>query len=559
MTGVQPTSYPIATAFDVLFNEPIKPASVLANGSQFAFSGAIVTGASVAGNVVHLTLAAPLPASASLYTVTVTGVTDNASNPVDPTRNSACFGIKDVIFRGKMGQFLPTQGAGPHAFSIEGDHAPLTFDPLCDTGIMVDTGTDDIWQYQTRMLYAGNCAAGTASATFEWKFNYNCGTWEPLASNRSHTLDLANGAQDVLEFWWADEDPTQFTTRDIKVGFHVDLSLFAGHAAGDTIAVNGNVLPLDFSLPSVNRIFDDGTAGDATAGDFIYSGQITFPAGSRKDVAHKFLRNGAYECLGQGDRSLFLNDAIYGDGNNGGPILDLPTVKFDFCSTTWRDVAVVFSVDFNNTAWSGIRPGDIVGVDGTPNFDDTFNWNVPSLNTLADNGVAPDLVAGDKVYTGRVLFPAGSAQNVEYKYLFNDAFECIGENNRSFSVNPDAFDAAGAPQVLAVDRFQLCPTATPVPPVRFGDLALGQNNPNPFNPRTVIDFAVAREGRGSLRVYNLRGELVRTLQDGVFAAGGQSLEWDGRGDDGLMVGSGVYLYRLEVDGQALSRRMMLLK
>jgi hypothetical protein len=557
---VQPTSYPITSFFDVYFNEPIKPSSVLANGSQFVFNGgAVATGATVAGNIVHLTLSAPLAASASLYSVTVTGVTDNANNPVpaDNVQNKACFGIKDVVFRGKFGPFLDGQGAGPHAFSIEGDQAPLTFDPLCDVGVMTDTGTDDIWQYETKMLYAGDCAAGTGSESFEWKFNYNCSTWEPLGSNRVHTLDIANGAQDVLEFWWADEDPTLFTTRAVAVEFRVDLSLF-GYAPTDTIAINGNVLPLNFNVPSVNELVDDGTGADAVAGDGVYSTLITFPTGARRDVAYKFLKNGVYECAGQGDRTVFLNDAVFGDGSNGGPVLVLPTVKYDYCASTWRDVAVVFSVDFNNTAWENVLPGDVVSVDGTPNADDTFNWNVPSLNNLADNGVAPDLVAGDRIFTGRVLFPLGSAQNVDYKYLFNDVFECIGEGNRSFSLNPDTYDAAGNPQVLAVDVFQACPTSA-VPPARMGDLVLGQNNPNPFNPKTVITFAIAREGRGSLRVYNLRGELVRTLFEGVFTAGEQSVQWDGRGDNGVLAGSGVYLYRLEMGDEAISRRMMLLK
>jgi hypothetical protein len=522
--------------------------------------GVVATGATVAGNVVHLTLSAPIAASATLYSVTVTGVTDNANNaiPADNVANRACFGIKDVVFRGKFGPFLDSQGAGPHAFSIEGDQAPLTFDPLCDTGVMTDTGIDDIWQTQVRMLYAGNCGAGTASESFEWKFNYNCGTWEPLANNRVHTLDIANGAQDVLEFWWADEDPTLFTTRAVAVEFHVDLNL-AGFALDDTIAINGNVLPLNFDVPSLHELVDDGTGVDVLAADGVYATLVTFPAGSRKDVAYKFLKNGEYECLGQGDRTLYLNDEVFGDGTNGGPVLELPTVKFDFCTTTWSDVAVVFRVDFNNTAWENVRPADVVTVAGTPNFDDTFNWNVPSLNVLRDNGVAPDAVAGDKVYTGRVVFPAGGAQNVEYKYLFNDEFECLGESNRGFSLNPDGFDAGANPQILAVDVFQACPTATPVPPVRFGDLALAQNMPNPFNPSTVISFTLAREGRGSLRVYNLRGELVRTLHEGAFAAGEQSLRWDGRTDGGVVAGSGAYVYRLEVDGQALCRRMMLLK
>ncbi|MBM4129529.1 T9SS type A sorting domain-containing protein [bacterium] len=561
ITGVQPTTYPIGNLLDVYFNEPIKPTSVLANGSQFVFNGGVVvTGAAVAGNKVSLTLAAPIAASASLYSVTVTGVTDNANNPIpiDNVANRACFGIKDVVFRGKFGPFLDGQGAGPHAFSIEGDQAPLTFDPLCDTGIMTDTGSNDIWQAQVRMLYAGNCAAGTGSEDFEWKFNYNCGVWEPLANNRVHTLDIANGAQDVLEFWWADEDPTLFTTRAVAVEFHVDLNLI-GYLPTDVIAINGNVLPLNFDVPSLNTLVDDGSGVDIAAGDGIYATLITFPAGSRKQVAYKFLQNGVYECAGQGDRSLFLNDAVYGNGSNGGPVLELPTVKFDYCSTTWRDVAIVFRVDFNNTAWEHVRPGDVVTVAGTPNFDDTFNWNVPSLNRLWDNGVAPDAVAGDKIYTGRVVFPAGGAQNIEYKYLFNDDYECLGESNRGFSVNPDAYDAGANPQILAVDVFQRCPTATPVPPARTGDLALAQNAPNPFNPSTVISFTVAREGRGSLRVYNLRGELVRTLHEGTIAAGEQSARWDGRTEAGVAAGSGAYIYRLEVDGQSLSRRMLLLK
>ncbi len=553
LTGVRPAAFPIAGALDVYFSEPLAAASVSA--SDFSLTGGVnVTGASVAGNVVHLTLGASLPLGGS--TLTVSGVSDLAGNPIAGSPQAA-FGVKNVRFRGKFGQFLGSQGAGPHAFSVEGDHAPLTFDPLCDTGVMTDTGTNDVWEYATRMLYRTDTLADSPTATFQWKFNYNCSTWEPLANNREHDLAAAGGTEDVLEYWWADEDPTLFIMRAVKVEFHVDLNL-AGVALTDTIAVNGSVLPLDFSVPSVNRLVDDGTSGDDVAGDGVYAGQVTFPSGARKQVAYKFLKNSTYECEGQGDRNLFLNDAIYGDGTNGGPMLELPTVKFDFCSRIWRDVAVVFSVDFNQTAWSGIRPVDTVGVDGTPNFDDTFNWNVPSLTVLADNGVAPDLAAGDKVYTARVVFPAGSTQDIEYKYLFNDDFECLGENNRTFSINADAYDL-GTPQVLAVDVFQRCPTATPVPPSRRDALTLDQNNPNPFNPKTVISFAVPREGRGTLRVYNLRGELVRTLRDGVFTAGEQSVEWDGRTEAGLQAGSGVYLYRLEVDGVALSRRMMLLK
>ncbi len=559
VTGVQATSYPIANLFDVVFSEPVKGSSVLANGSQFVFSGgATATAATVAGNIVHLTLASSPAASASLYTMTVTGVTDLAGNPVtaDNVHNRACFGLKDVLFRGRFSQFLLGQGAGPHAFSVEGDQAPLTFDPLCDTGIMTDTGAGGVWEYGTKMLYVGDCAAGTATRDFQFKCNYNCGTWEPLSNNRVHTLSIANGAQDIIDFWWNNEDPTLFTTRAVDVKFHVDMNT-AGFAAGDSIGINGNVLPLNYTRPTTNLLHDDGLAGDTAAGDGIFAATVTFPSGSRRDVAYKFLKNSVYECLGQGDRTLYLNDTLFGNGSNGGPALELPVVKYDFCSKIWRDVAVVFSVDFNNTAWSNVKPSDLVGVDGTPNLGGTFNWDVPSLSTLLDNGVAPDLVAGDKIYTGKVLFTAGSDQNISYKFLYKNVFECLGESDRSFSINCDTYSVA-SPQVLAADRFQACPV-TGVPSAQVGGLVLAQNSPNPFNPKTVISFTVAREGQGNLRVFNLRGELVRTLRDGTFAAGDQSIEWDGRGDNGVMAGSGVYLYRLQVGNEVASRRMMLLK
>jgi len=83
--------------------------------------------------------------------------------------------------------------------------------------------------------------------------------------------------------------------------------------------------------------------------------------------------------------------------------------------------------------------------------------------------------------------------------------------------------------------------------------------PNPFNPSTEIRFNVSREGIGSLRIYNIRGQAVRTLESGRFAAGPGMVVWDGRADSGEAVGSGVYFYRLAVGAESLTKRMVLLK
>jgi len=81
--------------------------------------------------------------------------------------------------------------------------------------------------------------------------------------------------------------------------------------------------------------------------------------------------------------------------------------------------------------------------------------------------------------------------------------------------------------------------------------------PNPFNPRTVIEFSVTRAQKVSLAVYDVRGRLVRTLVSGRLAAGDHSVTWQGHDDRGDGVASGTYLCRLVTEDGALQRKMLL--
>ncbi len=88
---------------------------------------------------------------------------------------------------------------------------------------------------------------------------------------------------------------------------------------------------------------------------------------------------------------------------------------------------------------------------------------------------------------------------------------------------------------------------------------LRANVPNPFNPQTAISFTLADAGPASLRVYNLRGQLVRTLHDGDLSAGEHTVRWDGRDLSGRAVSSGTYFYRLEGAGTLQQRKMQLVR
>ncbi len=84
--------------------------------------------------------------------------------------------------------------------------------------------------------------------------------------------------------------------------------------------------------------------------------------------------------------------------------------------------------------------------------------------------------------------------------------------------------------------------------------------PNPFNPHTTIQFHLPARGVVSLVLYNLRGQVVRTIaQERSLAAGQHTLVWDGRDAQGRSVASGMYLYRLTVGKQALVKKITLLK
>jgi len=88
---------------------------------------------------------------------------------------------------------------------------------------------------------------------------------------------------------------------------------------------------------------------------------------------------------------------------------------------------------------------------------------------------------------------------------------------------------------------------------------LAQNYPNPFNPQTWIDFSLPSAQIVSLRIYDERGRLVRTLVDGLAAEGDNQVLWDGKDNSGRGVASGVYHYVLKSGSGDLRHKMTLIR
>jgi rhamnogalacturonan endolyase len=89
--------------------------------------------------------------------------------------------------------------------------------------------------------------------------------------------------------------------------------------------------------------------------------------------------------------------------------------------------------------------------------------------------------------------------------------------------------------------------------------ALHQNYPNPFNPETTIRFDVPQAGDVSLQIYNVTGQVIRTLVDDNMPAGQHAVIWDSRNDVGVPIATGIYFYKMVSDHFTEIKKMSCLR
>ena len=118
----------------------------------------------------------------------------------------------------------------------------------------------------------------------------------------------------------------------------------------------------------------------------------------------------------------------------------------------------------------------------------------------------------------------------------------------------------GSMQFMAIDVvFTDAPTDNVNNDVAPTISMLSQNYPNPFNPETKISFNVIKTGKVELSIYNVKGQLVKTLVNENKAVGMHNIVWHGDNNNGKKVSSGVYYYRLKNAGKTEMKKMVLMK
>ena len=88
---------------------------------------------------------------------------------------------------------------------------------------------------------------------------------------------------------------------------------------------------------------------------------------------------------------------------------------------------------------------------------------------------------------------------------------------------------------------------------------LYQNYPNPFSKETSIKFNLAEESDIEILIYDVRGRVVKTFDEGIKVPGPHELIWDGTNEEGDKVSSGIYFYQLRSKNYTKARKMTLIK
>ncbi len=123
---------------------------------------------------------------------------------------------------------------------------------------------------------------------------------------------------------------------------------------------------------------------------------------------------------------------------------------------------------------------------------------------------------------------------------------------------PTEYDPITLGEMGAIRRYDMSYTHIP------RTVRLLQNYPNPFNPETWLPYTLAQQTEVSIKIYNVKGQLIRTLDlgrkpAGLYVSKDKAAHWDGSGDSGESVASGVYFYRLEAGEFTAIKKMVVVE
>ena len=182
-----------------------------------------------------------------------------------------------------------------------------------------------------------------------------------------------------------------------------------------------------------------------------------------------------------------------------------------------------------------------------------YNYVLNLADSVVDrNQFLTKLWAKSKIEHLLVAYYSHSAGSEEAQVIESQIIEI----SLDYGVISPFTEFSGGEEVVDVEEDDFVDSEIPV-----ASFELLGNYPNPFNPTTAIRFKVneAIYGQIQIRIYNLLGQVVRTLTVNVSGAGVYEISWDGLLSDGSVASSGQYIYIIDFDNTILAGKMTLVK
>jgi len=209
--------------------------------------------------------------------------------------------------------------------------------------------------------------------------------------------------------------------------------------------------------------------------------------------------------------------------------VDVPFAVWDVTNRAApRQLAVAWRDNNNNGIWDPSTAGD--GVEVAFIYNKTYNPAGGQFTTEPNNatvGANADIVYGLSlaVRTGHVLNESPGTLYLRPTYA--------PTSDDRYTFNPTIL--VGVPESEVPNAYELY-----------------QNYPNPFNPTTTIQFRLAVQSKVVIKIFNVLGQEVKTIVDGVENSGVYQLHWDGKSNAGVGVATGAYFCRIEANATGAS-------
>jgi len=411
----------------------------------------------------------------------------------------------------------------------------------------------------------------------------------------------ANGAVNDTIFFTTNNQAVGWGGIHIETGNICTLSFCRieyGKTAGDYPDMHGGGLRLMGSDAVVsNCVFadNDATASNSGMGGAVYAINTGSSEGPlTRFINCRFIRNHAY---GEGGAIKFSadsnteilhcefveNNCLYGGGAISGYSVDGTTITetiFHSNYTMYSNGGALNTLGYGNRLYFAncvfYDNQAVTGDGGALSLDYGTNY-LANCIIYQNNGMySDDMYVGwgaeAEVYYCNMPIPDGASgsYNINQNPLFVDS----ANGNFRLSESSPCIDAGtdylvlGGRILVDMAASQYCGDAPDIGAFQWCDLSaaeddplsvflMEQNYPNPFVSRTAVSYTLPADSFVTAKVYNVRGQEIKSLISGNQSAGRNSVSWNGKNNQGRRVSQGIYFLRLQAGNDVSSVRMLL--